>query len=849
MDTLPTGSDVVDTSKEHELISVWNDRLAFTIKGKASHPNSNYEYEDETSSVKMNVMEDGFSMHIFGKDSELENINTGFLQIKTKPMFFEQRNYTVSIEFFKDKPEDNVEFWHESRLIREKITETGKLHRDKETKLSGTINFGNEIGSSTFDILVNERLVLRIEIEVYPTKMDYRKDYEAMLQQVTDEVNELAFDFLKKTFQNVGLGKAKGVSLTTFWALLNHVFEQMLTATRLVTEKAHHELVKTTEIMPTYKLHGVSTKTINWMNSHPQAAVKTATGKVRFEKVLGVKKQITFDTYENQFVKYILETTLKRLNQMEKIYTKDGYCRDIDLEHVKRMQNMQSQISKLSKYSFLSEVSTLKHTQSMTLVFAMAPGYRELYKCYLILSRGLSLHGDLFRISMKDTALLYEYWCFIMLNKILRESKDSAGNNKYQIKKLDILKVDNSGLTVVLKKGSSSEVKYLNLRTNEIISLSYNPTMSSIPTVSQKPDNVLSLERKERNSGKKFEYVFDAKYRINMALPGTEYARDYKSPGPELDTINAMHRYRDAIVFNAGDSETVNYERRMFGAYVLFPYANEEEYAQHKLYRSIETMNIGGLPFLPSHTGLVEKLLDELIADSNESAFERATLPRGIEERLKDVNLSERNVLVGMINTKKQLDLCLDEGKYYIPSAKIAESSFPFEYIALHQTKQSYTGFVGIKKYGRIWKYEKELLDLPAADGTVSKQECYVFYVTDWNELDVPITVDEEDHISDRYYTNIELLKSCDTRQELAMESLEQLRLFKELKRITDVSVDSSEENVIRGFEFNGGYISVEGDHIHLLKPNEQQKDYLLAYAKHGMKKLFGDIKTDMGCE
>lgn len=104
--------------------------------------------------MKLNVMEGKFSVHIFGKDSELENANAGLLQIKTKPLFFEQRNYSVSIELSKEKPEDKVEFWHESRLIREKITETGKLHRDKEAKLSGTINFGNEIGSSVFDIKV-----------------------------------------------------------------------------------------------------------------------------------------------------------------------------------------------------------------------------------------------------------------------------------------------------------------------------------------------------------------------------------------------------------------------------------------------------------------------------------------------------------------------------------------------------------------------------------------------------------------------------------------------------------------------------------------------------------------------
>lgn len=84
-----------------------------------------------------------------------------------------------------------------------------------------------------------------------------------------------------------------------------------------------------------------------------------------------------------------------------------------------------------------------------------------------------------------------------------------------------------------------------------------------------------------------------------------------------------MHRYRDAIVYHNGADP---YERTMFGAYVLFPYANKEEYRNHKFFESIEKVNIGGLPFLPSETSMVQDMLDALIADSPDSAFERATL-------------------------------------------------------------------------------------------------------------------------------------------------------------------------------------------------------------------------------
>lgn len=101
--------------------------------------------------------------------------------------------------------------------------------------------------------------------------------------------------------------------------------------------------------------------------------------------------------------------------------------------------------------------------------------------------------------------------------------------------------------------------------------------------------------------------------------------------------------YRDAIVYQNGAEP---YERTMFGAYVLFPYANEDEYRTHNFFESIDKVNIGGLPFLPSATGMVKNMLDALISDSPNSAFERATLPRGIEDKLTKTDWKRRDVYI-----------------------------------------------------------------------------------------------------------------------------------------------------------------------------------------------------------
>lgn len=86
----------------------------------------------------------------------------------------------------------------------------------------------------------------------------------------------------------------------------------------------------------------------------------------------------------------------------------------------------------------------------------------------------------------------------------------------------------------------------------------------------------------------------------------------------------------------------------MFGVCVLFLYDDPNgEYKDHRFNLSIETVDIGCLPFLPGTTELVENFLAELFADFSESAVERASLPRGFEEKLTRIDWSVKDVMVG----------------------------------------------------------------------------------------------------------------------------------------------------------------------------------------------------------
>ncbi len=507
--------------------------------------------------------------------------------------------------------------------------------------------------------------------------------------------------------------------------------------------------------------------------------------------------------------------------------------RNTDQETIKEIERMINGIQRRIEFSFLKAVENYSPTQSMSLVFSMAPGYKELYKYYVILQHGLSLDGDLFHISVKDLASLYEYWCFIKLNRIMKD--------RYRLIKQDILKIDSKGIFVTLKKGAESKVTYENPSNGERIELAYNPKLIGLPTTAQRPDNVLSLNKKGKSN--QYSYVFDAKYRINPSIPGTPYAQLYGSPGPEEEDINIMHRYRDAIVYQ--NSQRESYERSMFGAYVLFPYDNEEEYRNHKFYISIDSFNIGGLPFLPSANGMVIELLDDLIADSPDSAFERATLPIGIEEKLKSYDFNVRDVMVGTLRKKEQLDACLEYKFYHIPEAKVAKTRFPIHYIALYQSVKSFGNSTsGIRVYGEVLTCSKvrrsEITEILTSRN--NNELYYRFEIKEWIYLDPPIKVGEQG-IRINIYTNFFLLQNSEYYTELLINSEEEFRLYYELKRLYNQTTIKGSENSIEGFEFEGTNIIFRNNEIAVHTEDGRFNRYGLRQFALRPRSTFNDIR------
>ena len=816
MDSLLTGSD--------ELVYIQTEKVNLTIKGSATHPSfQSVEYRDGDSIFKVSCNEE-YELSLRGCSNVNAEMVVGYAYTgiyPVLPLFYEQQRYEIIIEA---NGEYDIAFWHDSLNIRNKVTRVGRNSKI----LSGVINFGNEIGLSDLVIQVDGINYLRLTIEVFPTKIGYKDDYKAIVEDVTREVYGIVFDFLKKTYLGYQQSDHIISSPVEFFAVIRHIFMDFIKAADMILAQPHHLLETSHEVLPSHKIKRIDNNSLRWIEKHPEQA-KVFSDRVHIARALAVKKQITYDTKENRLTKYILQTTAKKLEYFKRNYV--NLQRVEDKAVVTQIDDMIHNMNRRANASFLAGVGAHESSAGMSLVFSMAPGYRDLYKYYLMLLRGLSITGDVFNISVKDLAILYEYWCFIKLNSMMKD--------RYELVSQDIVKVQGNGLFVSLVKGSRSLVKYRNPINGEIITLSYNPKETELPTGTQRPDNVLKLRKKGTNT--EYEYVFDAKYRINPALPGTDYyASISHNPGPEVGDINTMHRYRDAIVYQNGASP---YERTMFGAYVLFPYSNEEEYKHHRFYKSISKVNIGGLPFLPSAISLVSQMLDELISDSPESAFERATLPRGIEDKLQKVDWDTRDVLIGDLRSVEQLNACLKYKFYHVPISQIRDDNLPIHYIALYQTKQKFGTESGIRYYGEVKRFSqckrRDISFLPKE----SDQMYYYFEVKEWKILSKPITIKELS--MGRRFTNMFLLEHSSEAPELGIRNEAEYRLFSELKRALN-NTEINDNGLDIGFVYGDSTIIFEDGKIHIYRNKKICDEYKIQDFSHSPNAVFRNIQKSL---
>ncbi|MEO2075902.1 MAG: restriction endonuclease-like protein [Bacillus sp. (in: firmicutes)] len=764
MASLPSGS-----REDVELVLVETDELSLILKGKPYH--ERYEGLKQYRSMDFH---DGMKFLVHGEniqDIKVYDINVQDLVEPNglRPIFFENGIYQLIV---LPKKNQELSFYHEHPLLRQSVS---PVKVGQQTMLMGNLQFQNEVGLTTFEIRIDNKKVLEVTIEIFPTKLDYKNDYKKLLDEVNDEIYNLAYHFIRKTYLGAKLKLDGKPSRAEFYRLVNHHFRQFLQAISRIEHQPHHKLEKTYEHARGDQLRKLDSTSRNYLRKRSNLFVEVEKGilfdNANFIPVKGllIKKDLTYDTNENRYVKWMMGRLIHKLQDLLKSimsYNNRSF-ESPDSDLVNRIKKMITQIEEKLKNPYWSKIGKLDRSV-MSLVLQMAPGYRDAFQIYLTVSKGLVLEGKIYQMSVKDVATLYEYWTFLKLGQIL--------GRKYKLISQDIVQVNRDGLFVNLEANKMAKRVYRHPITNEEITLTYQKYEGGLPTIPQKPDTMLSIEKKGKNY--KYNYIFDAKYRIDYAQSDSYYQKRYKTPGPMEDDINTMHRYRDSIVAEEIDGP---YERTAFGAYVLFPWFDEQTYQDHHFYQSIDKVNIGGLPFLPNATTLVERFVERLIDKSPEEIQLEGILPRGTLAEWKST--LDETVLVGLVTSREDYEQFIRQGSFIIPIEKLKKGWQEAKYVALY-AKSGLGLENGISLYGRVHSVQTT---------KVGDIDVMRFKIEYWMRLK---TIIKPVHygISNYVLTTLHSLKEATELPELFMKTEEEMILWRMLRRVSDrIKVDLDE--------------------------------------------------------
>ncbi|RLQ93622.1 restriction endonuclease-like protein [Falsibacillus albus] len=750
-------------SETKELLFIETEDFTLFIKGTPYNPRfqslSQYRKHTSIEKEKMTFTYEGEAVEsVELYDVEHDSLR-GLDDHPLSPIFFENGIYQIVISPKHDKI---LSFYHEHPGLRKAVEPVG---RGKHPILMGNLQFMNEVGYTSFSVKHDKKVLLEVKLEIFPTKLSYKDDYHKLLEEVNDEVYNLAFHFIKKTFLGASSHLSENPSLAEFYRLIEFYIGSFTRSIQRIEEQPHHQLLTEHQLVRGERIKKLDQKGRKYLRRNPQLFVETKNGVVLHDKPvfpvkgLTARKTITYDTLENRFVKWMMERLHHKLKDLEEKLRQPGrYEKKADDDLLGKTILMQAALKTSLNKPFWKSISGLDRTAT-SMVIQRKMGYREAYKIYLIVTRGLMLEGELYKMSVKDVATLYEYWTYLKMGQILRANYIP----QYQ----DVVKISHGSLFVNLDQTAQAKQVFLHPETDERIILSFQKRDGQLPTVTQKPDIMLEVEKKHAHN--RYHYVFDAKYRIDFDFNKNPEESNAERVGPMEEDINTMHRYRDALVQKHHDRG--HFERYAFGAYVLFPWNEEEAYREHPFYKSIDEVNIGGLPFLPNSTMLVEQLVERLIESSPEDLQEEGVLPAGAWTHWQS-SLDEK-VLVSTVNDEDMYQK-FKRFKYIdVEAAQLKRGWQGSVYAALYVTSHvsDATGAAnGIQFYGRI-------LDVKVEGDLVR------FEVESWKTLKnviQPVGYGIQSYL----ITTMPLLVQAEELPELFMKSAEEIKLWRMLRRL-----------------------------------------------------------------
>ena len=514
-----------------------------------------------------------------------------------------------------------------------------KIEKDKNLI---TFQYINYLGRSrvSFSNNGNNRTLV---FEIVPDKFDYESDYIELTESIAESCSELLLEYVGSTSNPFSVSNEDSKTLLEQFIFLRKFCysENLLGLFESIKQNPDRLLIEDLE----FKSLGsgiLSRKVFTQPFSYTRNWTKLesdVSGKYFLPGIVGVtKKRDSLDTIANRFLKFALEKfhkICKNLTETIPLVKNTAQCFD----EAKIMQNM---LESILQNHFFDDIGRLEILPQNNQVLQKRRGYSEIFSAFLMVDLALQLDwkgkDSIYDGESKNVALLYEYWIFFELNKIVRMIE---GCNVINTKKEPFISIDDNRLSILLKQGVKSCQSFVIENLHTRINLYYNRTFSPTDFKCTKyegsysrhfrPDYTIAIfpnkyyassdngERKALEAGDISYIHFDAKYRIsditsifsNQKTSIDEIVQELEEEKVEEVTntykhadLLKMHTYNDAI-------------RRTIGSYVLFPGESNLSDGKDTIFRLYDEIlpGVGAFAIKPSISSLSENKLEEFILD------------------------------------------------------------------------------------------------------------------------------------------------------------------------------------------------------------------------------------------
>ena len=586
----------------------------------------------------------------------------------TRPVFFETCEYSFAITFFDIKEGTVPSIVHENSAVESLFS---GIEGKDEYILTGNINFLNQPGRFALNFTFTSKDGVKhnesLKFDVVSPKLDTKGDLNTIIKELKIEYDDLVFRYLTLTHHLFSTGKEANNDL--IWlSIFKEVIDSYLISVRHILNAPHNKHYTRIEHLRADRIKKWTNPLAEEFSEDRCQNVDKALRKYYRNEII----DSTVNTLENRFVKYTIERISERLGKVFKqIKHKEGTSQS----EIERLIDITKNLDSLRHNSFFRGIGRFEGFKQESMVLQQRSGYAQVYRHWILLQRGLDLIDGDTSVGVQPIWKLYELWCFLKVKKMV------AG-----ILGIDLRNPEDLQFVHETTKNSANPffggdltgtVKYDNPKNGDVIEIGYQYSFNyrgdkdgfKSMTVEQKPDIVMHIHKKDNIT---LTYLFDAKYRVHGEDdPRITKVEDF----PVEDTLNQMHRYRDAIYY--GEATSTNFSKEVVGGYILFPGRLEEEECQKLLdsgdfnskllpyyIRSIEFNNIGAFPLLPNEDSgiLLKRFLEKVILQEDmRSQVEDAIPQRGLYYSVENEGTS---ILIACYKNEEHRNWIIRNGKY-----------------------------------------------------------------------------------------------------------------------------------------------------------------------------------------